>query len=140
FELDDFNNDGYKDILYTCGDNADYSHTALKNYHGVYIFINDGKDNFTQQYFFPIHGCYKAIAKDFDNDGDLDIAAISFFPDEKNQPQEAFVYLENKGNSYFGNHFQFEPYSIKEFNAGKWLTMDAGDIDGDGDEDIVLGN
>ncbi|QEC66613.1 VCBS repeat-containing protein [Panacibacter ginsenosidivorans] len=140
FELDDFNNDGYKDILYTCGDNADYSSRALKHYHGVYIFINDGKNNFTEKYFFPIHGCYKAIARDFDNDSDLDIAAISFFPDSKNQPQESFVYLENKGLSYFSKSFQFEPYSIKAFNEGHWLTMDAGDIDGDGDEDIALGS
>jgi hypothetical protein len=36
--------------------------------------------------------------------------------------------------------FQFAPYTIKEFNEGKWLTMDAGDVDGDGDDDIVLGN
>lgn len=139
FELVDLNNDGYKDILYTCGDNADYSSHALKNYHGVYIFLNDGKNNFSQKYFFPIHGCYKAIAKDFDNDGDPDIACISFFPDKKNQPQEAFVYLENEGTSV-KDHFQFQPSTIKEFNAGNWLTMDAGDVDGDGDIDIVLGN
>ncbi|CAN5718972.1 hypothetical protein BH10BAC2_BH10BAC2_17660 [soil metagenome] len=140
FELDDFNNDGFNDILYTCGDNADYSSHTLKNYHGVYIFLNDGNNNYTQKYFFPIHGCYKAIARDFDKDGDLDIAAISFFPDSKSQPQEAFVYMENKGMSYFGQRFQFEPYTIKAFDEGKWLTMDAGDVDGDGDEDIVLGN
>ena len=94
FELDDFNHDGFKDILYTCGDNGDYTGNVLKNYHGVYIYLNDGKNNFTQKYFFPIHGCYKAIARDFDKDGDLDIAAISYFPDLKNQPQESFVYLE----------------------------------------------
>ena len=58
------------------------------------------------------------MAADFNNDGDLDIAAISYFPDFKNQPQESFVYLENEGN------FQFKPYAIKEFNEGHWLTMD----------------
>lgn len=138
FELDDLNNDGYKDILYTCGDNADISR-ELKSYHGMYIFLNDGKGNYNQKYFFPIHGCYKAIAKDFDNDGDLDIATISFFPDINNQPEEAFVYLENKGSATNLN-FQFNPFTIKEFDAGNWLTMDAGDVDGDGDEDIVLGS
>jgi hypothetical protein len=36
FALADFNKDGYPDIVYTCGDNADYSQ-VLKPYHGVYI-------------------------------------------------------------------------------------------------------
>ncbi len=78
FELADFNKDGHPDILYTCGDNADYS-PILKPYYGVYIFMNDGSNHFKQQYFFPMHGCFKAMATDFDGDGDLDIAAISFF-------------------------------------------------------------
>jgi FG-GAP-like repeat len=134
FEMTDLNNDGFKDILYTSGDNADYSTHLLKNFHGVYGYLNDGRNNFGEQFFFPIHGCFKAIAKDFDKDGDIDIATISYFPDTKNQPQEAFVYLENKGN------LTFKPNTIKEANAGNWLVMDAADIDGDGDEDIVLGN
>jgi hypothetical protein len=133
FELDDFNHDGHPDILYTCGDNADYS-VVMKPYHGVYLFLNDGKNHFTQKYFFPINGCYKAIARDFDGDGDLDIAAISFFADYEHQPLEGFVYLENKGD------FHFQPYSITEAAAGRWLTMDAADLDGDGKTDILLGN
>ncbi|WP_394991901.1 FG-GAP repeat domain-containing protein [Emticicia sp.] len=134
FEMTDLNNDGFKDILYTSGDNADYSTHLLKNFHGVYGYLNDGKNGFKQQFFFPIHGCFKAIARDFDKDGDIDIATISYFPDIKNQPKEAFIYLENKGN------LTFKPFTIKEANAGNWLVMDANDIDGDGDEDIVLGN
>lgn len=133
FELDDFNHDGYPDILYTCGDNADYS-KVLKPYHGVYIFLNDGHNNFSQKYFFPINGCYKAIARDFDGDGDLDIATIAYFPDYARQPEEGFVYLENKGN------FAFKPYSLAETQVGRWLTMDAADLDGDGKIDILLGN
>ncbi|MBD0374762.1 MAG: VCBS repeat-containing protein [Flavisolibacter sp.] len=133
FELADFNQDGHPDIVYTCGDNADYS-IILKPYHGVYLFLNDGANHFKQQFFFPINGCYKAIARDFDGDGDLDIATISFFADYKHQPEEGFVYLENKGN------FKFEPYTLPEAKQGRWLTMDAGDLDGDGRIDLVLGN
>ena len=85
FEMADFNKDGFADIVYTCGDNADFSPVS-KPYHGVYIFLNDGKNNFRQQYFYPINGSYKAIAQDFDNDGDLDLATISFYADYKNHP------------------------------------------------------
>jgi hypothetical protein len=133
FELIDFNKDGYADIIYTCGDNADYS-PVLKPYHGVYLFMNDGSNHFEQKFFFAINGCYKALARDYDNDGDLDIATISFFADFKNEPEESFVYLKNTGS------FKFKPYSLPESTIGRWLTMDAGDIDGDGDIDLVLGN
>ncbi|GGA92183.1 FG-GAP repeat domain-containing protein [Puia dinghuensis] len=133
FELADFNNDGQPDILYTCGDNSDFS-PVLKPYHGLYIFLNDGHFHFKQRYFFPINGCYRAMARDFDGDGDLDIAAISFFADYKNQPEEGFVYLENLGG------FDFQPYGLPETQQGKWLVMDTGDLDGDGRPDIVLGN
>ena len=140
FELADFNHDGFPDIVYTCGDNADYS-PVLKPYHGVYIFLNDKSNRFQQKYFFPIHGCYKAIARDYDGDGDLDIATISFFADYEHQPEEGFVYLENKGDLPAGQAaFNFEPYTFPEAKSGRWLTMDAGDIDGDGKIDLVLGN
>ncbi|MEP6844918.1 MAG: VCBS repeat-containing protein, partial [Panacibacter sp.] len=133
FELADFNKDGFPDIVYTCGDNADHS-SVFKPYHGVYIFINDGNNNFAQKYFFHINGCFKAMARDFDNDGDLDIAAIAFFADYKNRPEEGFVYLENNGE------LKFKAFSLPETKIGRWLTMDVGDLDGDGKIDIVLGN
>jgi hypothetical protein len=50
------------------------------------------------------------------------------------QPEESFIYLENEGN------FNFQPYSFPDAKLGRWLTMDAGDIDGDGRTDLVLGN
>ena len=133
FELADFNKDGFPDIVYTSGDNADFS-AVLKPYHGVYIFMNDGKNHFKQEYFFPMYGCFKAIARDFDGDGDLDIAAISFFADYAKHPEESFIYLENKGK------MDFQPYILPGTNTGRWLTMDAADLDGDGKTDLILGN
>jgi len=51
FQLVDMNKDGFEDILYTCGDNGDYS-PVLKPYHGVYVFLNDGHNHFKQNFFF----------------------------------------------------------------------------------------
>lgn len=133
FELNDFNKDGYPDILYTTGDRGD-GIPQLKPYHGVYIFLNDGKNQFAEKYFFPINGCIKAMARDFDNDGDLDIAAIGFFTDNRN-PEEGFTFLRNNGN------LDFQPYSLPlDFKFYKASTMDVADIDSDGKLDIILGH
>lgn len=132
-ELADFNKDGFDDIVYVCGDNADKS-PILKQYHGIYIYLNDGKSNFTQSYFYPLNGAYKAMVRDYDLDGDLDIAAISFFPDYLRYPEESFIYLKNKGN------LKFDDYSFPEATKGRWAVMDAGDMDADGDIDLVLGS
>ena len=133
FQLVDFNHDGKPDILYTCGDNSDYS-KVLKPYHGVYIFTNQGDWTFKQTYFYHIDGCTKAIAADFDRDGDLDIATIAFFADFKYHPAQGFIYLEQTGPG------QFMPHEIPIDQYGRWLTMEVGDIDQDGKPDIILGN
>lgn len=132
-EMADFNGDGLEDILYVCGDNADKT-PILKPYHGVYIFLNTGDFSFVQEYFYPLNGAYKAMARDYDEDGDLDIAAISFFPDYVSQAQQSFVFLENQGE------FAFDSYTFPQSTDGRWMVMDAGDIDGDGDIDLALGS
>jgi hypothetical protein len=133
FELADLNKDGFPDILYTCGDNGDYSQ-VLKPYHGVYIYLNDGHGQFRQDYFFPMDGCYRAMARDFDQDGDPDIACIAYFADFRSQPEEGFVYLENEGKG------GYRPFSVPGTERGRWITMDVADVDGDGRPDILLAN
>lgn len=133
FELLDFDGDKDLDIVMTNGDNGDFSN-ILKPYHGIRIFLNDGGFNFEMAHFFPMHGASKVRVRDFDKDGDYDLIACSFYADFDNAADKSIVFLENKGNGAFES--QYFPQAIE----GRWLVMDAGDLDGDGDEDVVLGS
>jgi hypothetical protein len=130
FDIGDFNGDGKFDILYTNGDNGDFS-MILKPYHGIRIFLNDGTNRFTEDLFIFMHGASKAIARDFDQDGDIDIAAISFFPDFKNTPEQGFVFFENRNNKYF-------PRVTNLGKGARWIVMEEMDIDNNGSMDLVL--
>ena len=138
FELADFNQDGRMDLIVCNGDNGEYD-SPTKNYHGIRILLNRGDLDFEEAFFYPMNGCYRALARDFDADGDLDLAAISFFPDYALSPKESFVYLENVGGNKPGE-FKFETSTFRECISGRWIVGDVGDLDGDGDPDIVLGS
>lgn len=131
-EMADMNGDGFEDLIYTNGDNSDYS-IALKNYHGIHIFLNDKKNNFNETWTYPMHGASQVAVRDFDLDGDLDMAAISFFPDYARHPEMGFIYFQHNGN------LQFTPQITHGTELGKWLVMEAADYDEDGDIDIILG-
>jgi hypothetical protein len=133
FQLIDFNNDGRLDVLYTSGDNSDYSR-ILKPFHGVYIYLNQGNFKFKQAWFYPVNGATKAVAADFNGDGKLDIALIAFFADLKKNPAEGFTYFEQDGPMHF------IPHNLPIYNQGRWICMDVKDYNGDGRPDIILGN
>ena len=133
FELIDYDGDGDDDIITVNGDNADKSYVQ-KPYHGMRIHINDGTNNFEEKYFYALNGATRIVARDFDQDGDIDFGVLSTFPDYKKHPEFSFVYLENTDKKTFN----FKPYTFKDANVGRWFLMDAGDIDNDGDDDIIL--
>ncbi|TAH07402.1 MAG: VCBS repeat-containing protein [Runella slithyformis] len=132
FDLADLNADGRLDIVYTCGDNADYS-TVFKPYHGVYLFENQGNERFQQTMFYAMNGAYKALPRDVDLDGDLDLMAIAFYDNPAETPEASLLYFSNDNGT-------FKPYTIPIGRAGRWLALDAADLDHDGDIDFALGS
>ena len=78
-----------------------------------------------------------AKAEDFDLDGDLDIVATAFFPDFAQNKPNTFVYWENNSAN---EKLIFSPTTWPQLRHGRWICLDTGDYDADGDVDIVLGS
>ncbi len=134
FRWVDFDKDGDLDVFTINGDNIDSDpYNTLKDYQGIRLYLNDGDLNFEEAFVYPMYGAYGLEVEDFDQDGDYDLAAISFNPDYDAEVMESFVFLEQK------QYLDFAARTIPATNKDRWLTMDAGDFDGDGDKDIVLG-
>ncbi len=135
FELVDFDGDGDQDLITAHGDNADYSNVR-KPYHGVRIYENAGDNTFSLRYFQALPGATRVVARDFDRDGDVDLAVACNFADYSRNPEAAFVYLEQTG----GAELSFTARTTPAAAAGRWLILEAGDYDGDGDDDLALGS
>ncbi|MEL7162684.1 MAG: VCBS repeat-containing protein, partial [Bacteroidota bacterium] len=135
FELLDYDGDGDQDLVVVNGDNADYSN-FLKPYHGLRLYLNDGQNAFTEAAFIPLYGATRVVAHDFDEDGDYDFAVTAYFPDWEREPAAGFVYLENVESADYDFRLRTTPAAAN----GRWLVLEKGDYDGDGDMDVALGN
>lgn len=133
FALADFNGDQKIDVVTSNGNNMEIAEAPLKAHHGVRILMNRGDLTWEEKYFFPLHGAIKSVGHDFDQDGDVDIASIAFYPDWDKELPTTFVYQRNEGS------LKFTASSLPAEHWGRWLVMDSADINRDGFLDLVLG-
>lgn len=133
FNLQDLDQDNDLDIVVSNGAPGNYP-PILKPSHGIRFFTNDGNNQFTESFFYPLNGAQKVLPADYDQDGDIDLAVIAFYPDFQNHPEHSFLFLENQGDG------QLTARTFPEVRSGRWLTMDTGDMDLDGDLDLILGS
>lgn len=129
----DFDGDGDLDLIHVCGDNYDYQ-PVDKPYHGIRFLRNDGEMNFSEAWFYHLHGAYGVEVADFDQDGDQDLAAIAYFVPPAEREIRSFVYLEQT------EPLQFKSESFAKAAKLNFICMAKGDMDLDGDQDIILGN
>lgn len=129
-QLTNWNGDSLPDLIYTAGDNADYA-SGPKPYHGIRVFTGTTDGMFDEALFLPLPGAYAAVAADFDEDGDLDLAAISFFPDFSAEYPATAVYYTNESDG------TFSATRLPGADSGRFIRLTAGDFDLDGDTDLA---
>jgi hypothetical protein len=129
----DLDGDGRKEIVLVNGDSLDVNvFGATRPQHGVRVLGRDGR-GLVERFFYPLPGATNAAVADFDLDGKLDIAAVAAYPDLGRRPLESFVFLRQT------TPLAFTPMGHPGAQAARWITIAAGDLDGDGDIDLALG-
>lgn len=131
-ELVDLDGDGDEDILYTNGDAVDLPTPMVLPYHGVQWLERKGELEYEYHPIFSFYGAYRAVPGDLDDDGDLDIVAVTMVTDWGDPNRLSAIWLENDGTQ------QFTPHGIGNTPINL-ITVDIGDLDGDGDLDLVTG-
>lgn len=136
----DFNNDGWVDI-FCCDDNA-----------AAHVYMNDGTGNLNTSTFMNFNdypgqsvgndpydsGNYGSAWIDFDNDNDLDLF-VAHCRQAANSPSDIRrkdrLYVNDGNNNYTE---QAASYGIEATVYNQTWTSSFGDIDNDGDLDVLM--
>jgi len=130
FQVVDLDRDHDLDLVCTNGDMMDEVSLA-KPYHGV-RWLENHEGEFLLREVAQMPGCYRAVAKDMDGDGHLDILASSLNFTWTSHDFPSLIWLRNDGRQHFTAHsILHAPTNL--------AAMDAGDLNDDGLTDIIVG-
>jgi hypothetical protein len=135
-QLVDLDGDRDQDVLVTNGDMLD--DYQLKPYHGIRWLENKGTFPFVAHDLAPMFGVIRAQAADLDGDTDMDIVAGALVQVSgpagpvKSPDAPSLVWLEQTAPGVFARH------TLER--GAQHLSLDLGDVDGDGRVDIVTAN
>jgi hypothetical protein len=128
----DLDRDKDPDLLYANGDAFEYAPPNSRPWQGVQWLENRGQFRFELHRMISLQGATSPQAADVDGDGDLDVLLVTANNDWNDPKAASLLWLENDGKQGFTRHdVASSPTHL--------MTLDAGDLDGDGRPEAVTG-
>lgn len=125
--LTDLNRDGRADLLFSNGDGfGPNPEPGPKPWHGIQWLENKGNGFFQFHRIGDLGGAYSPIGLDFDEDGDMDVVALSSFNDWNKPKAISMAWYENDGNYRFTRRvLTYEPTHLLTLAAARMRGSDA---------------